>query len=696
MRRFRAISLLAALALVALLAANTANRAAEAEKSPAATRRSGPSPGQSLPLATNPAEGKAAEVKHVPDDDNYCIQCHATLTEKGQERLLVKAENFAGDAHWQKGLRCQDCHGGDPTVGEIKGHQANGDFRVVKSPAGLLEFCGRCHEPEKKELLGGGVGVHAKAGDKDDRGLKTPLACSKCHGSPAHHILPVRDSKSPVFLDNQVKTCGGCHPEHLKTYEESVHGQGLSKLGLLVTAVCANCHGAHGIYHGADTRSSLHPTRVAATCGKCHRFIEERLQASVHGGSSGAGGEAKRIAPGGKNNRKPSCTDCHQGHDLPDPNSLASRRQLPNRCGNCHANLTSRYALSLHGALTELGYDPAAKCSDCHGDHNILAVSNPHSPLSPRNRDATCRKCHPHAAGSFVNFDPHVDYTDGRRNPLVHTVYEVVLTFLLLTIGFFGLHSLLWFVRGIADVLNHGRVQGLRPGGLAYVRFPSVHRLGHTVLLVAFLGLALTGMPLKYSHTQWAKVMAQGIGGFPATSFWHRFFAVITFACMAAYLVRLACQFVAGRRRGMSVLGLVFGPDSPVPTWRDVKDFFAMLRWFAGLGPKPGFERWAYWEKFDFWGAAADILIIGSTGLVLWFPNFFCRFLPSKILERRPGDPFHPSLAGDGLRLQHSLLQHAFAAGQVSRGHVGDDRPGERRGIPGGAPRFLRPLAAGG
>ena len=68
----------------------------------------------------------------------------------------MKAEDFAGDAHWQKGLRCQDCHGGDPTVGEIKGHQANGDFRVAKSPAGLLEFCGRCHEPEKKELLGEG------------------------------------------------------------------------------------------------------------------------------------------------------------------------------------------------------------------------------------------------------------------------------------------------------------------------------------------------------------------------------------------------------------------------------------------------------------------------------------------------------------------------------------------------------------
>ncbi len=92
-------------------------------------------------------------------------------------------------------------------------------------------------------------------------------------------------------------------------------------------------------------------------------------------------------------------------------------------------------------------------------------------------------------------------------------------------------------------------------------------------------------------------------------------------------------QFAAGRRRGTPWLRVIFGPDSPVPNWRDVKDFFKMVRWFVGLGPKPGFERWAYWEKFDFWGASADIVIIGSTGLVLWFPNFFCSFLPGVTLN---------------------------------------------------------------
>jgi hypothetical protein len=98
-------------------------------------------------------------------------------------------------------------------------------------------------------------------------------------------------------------------------------------------------------------------------------------------------------------------------------------------------------------------------------------------------------------------------------------------------------------------------------------------------------------------------------------------------------MVRLARQFIASHRRGVPWLGVVFGPDSPVPNWRDVKDFCRMLRWFVGLGPKPTFERWAYWEKFDFWGACSDIVIIGSTGLVLWLPNFFCTFLPGVTLN---------------------------------------------------------------
>ena len=53
-----------------------------------------------------------------------------------------------------------------------------------------------------------------------------------------------------------------------------------------------------------------------------------------------------------------------------------------------------------------------------------------------------------------------------------------------------------------------------------------------------------------------------------------------------------------------------------------------MVRWFLFLGPKPTFERWTYWEKFDFIAVFWGMFAIGGSGLMLWFPEFFAAFLP--------------------------------------------------------------------
>lgn len=585
------------------------------------------------------AASKPVVIKHVPDDENSCIQCHKELTEKGQERFRIKLEDFTGDAHFQKNVKCQDCHGGDPTVFEIKAHQSGEkDFTVVKTPAGLPKFCGDCHPHEAKEM---GMGVHHKEGPKNDQGVGTPMACNKCHGSPSHHILPVHDRQSPVFLDNQVKTCGGCHDDNgklahgdkLDTYLKSVHGQAMNKKGLLGAPACANCHGAHAIYYATDARSTLHPTRVADTCGKCHRFIEDRLQASVHGRGAGAGGAAARNAPGGNSNLKPSCTSCHQGHDLIDPQSTAFRIQLPNRCGNCHDKLSSRYAMSLHGALTKLGYGPAAKCSDCHGAHDILPVNDVNSPLAGDNRVQTCQKCHVNANKNFSKFDPHADHRDAEANPSLHLLFKAMEILLFSVFGFFGLHTLLWFTRSLIHTLKHGRPKKLVPLQKGYVRFEPIHRILHVVVIVSFLGLALTGLPLKYNDQPWAKTLASAMRGFDATSTLHRFCALATIFYASAHLVWLGKKITQLRKQGMRWGTIVFGPDSPVPNFRDVKDFGRMVAWFFGLGKKPVFERWSYWEKFDYWAVFWGVAIIGMSGMMLWFPNFFSLFLPGGVLN---------------------------------------------------------------
>ena len=213
--------------------------------------------------------------------------------------------------------------------------------------------------------------VHAKAGQKNEQGRGTPLSCRRVTGPTSIRSCPWRTSDRRSLSTTRCKPVAGATRSNWETYGTTVHGHGLYEAGLLVTATCANCHGAHGIYRAADRRSTLYPANVAATCGKCHRFIAERLQASIHGRGTGPGGLAEAGCPGRKLAEAPSCTSCHQGHEIAMAESPRFRQHLPNLCGNCHANLSGRYAMSIHGELTELGYDPAANCYDCHGSHSI-------------------------------------------------------------------------------------------------------------------------------------------------------------------------------------------------------------------------------------------------------------------------------------------------------------------------------------
>jgi cytochrome b subunit of formate dehydrogenase len=81
------------------------------------------------------------------------------------------------------------------------------------------------------------------------------------------------------------------------------------------------------------------------------------------------------------------------------------------------------------------------------------------------------------------------------------------------------------------------------------------------------------------------------------------------------------------------VLRFLWGPDSMVPQPQDAKDLYDHLLWFIGRGPRPQFDRWTYWEKFDYWAVFWGMAIIGGSGLLLWFPFFFGQVLPGWIFN---------------------------------------------------------------
>ena len=77
----------------------------------------------------------------------------------------------------------------------------------------------------------------------------------------------------------------------------------------------------------------------------------------------------------------------------------------------------------------------------------------------------------------------------------------------------------------------------------------------------------------------------------------------------------------------------LFGPDSLFPNLKDLRDIKAMFKWFFFKGPKPIFDRWTYWEKFDFMAVFWGVAIIGSSGLILWAPEFFGKFMPGWVFN---------------------------------------------------------------
>jgi len=164
--------------------------------------------------------------------------------------------------------------------------------------------------------------------------------------------------------------------------------------------------------------------------------------------------------------------------------------------------------------------------------------------------------------------------------------------------------------------------------GRHFVRFTRAQRYLHAVLFTTFLGLAGTGLPLRFSESIWARGLAKGVGGFGAILFFHKLCAVALTLAFLIHVKDLITRVVVRREKG-----IFWGSTSMVSNWKDVKDLFGHLRWFLGLGPKPQFGRYAYWEKFDYWAVFWGMLVIGFSGYAMWFAPFFAHFLPGWALN---------------------------------------------------------------
>jgi len=163
-----------------------------------------------------------------------------------------------------------------------------------------------------------------------------------------------------------------------------------------------------------------------------------------------------------------------------------------------------------------------------------------------------------------------------------------------------------------------------RGAGPYLYRFSPLNRTLHALVVVSFLGLVMTGLPLHFAYTGWARVLVRLVGGLQSAGFIHRLCAIITFGYFFTHVGVLTYRLITNPNRK----SILWGPDSMVPQPKDLRDIIQMFKWFFGKAPRPEFERYSYMEKFDYWAVFWGVAIIGGSGLMLWLPEFFARFMP--------------------------------------------------------------------
>jgi formate dehydrogenase gamma subunit len=429
--------------------------------------------------------------------------------------------------------------------------------------------------------------------------------CASCHADlTSNHP----DDNLPAKPAN----CKACHETQSESYGASVHGLALAR-GEKGSATCSDCHDGHTILPPTSPDSPLHFSRLAATCGACHEQAAKDVEESVHG---------KAVAAGHR--EAPTCTDCHSEHKIEALKNSSAMKISVEVCSRCHASerMNTKYNLppdrvktffdSYHGLAAQYGSTLAANCASCHGVHKILPSADPRSSIYKTNLVVTCGKCHPGATENFAQSKVHVDAaatSDGagvgeQINRWVRRIYLVLIVG---TIGFMLVHNLLLFGKKVRA--------RYRAADLSVPRMSLSQRTQHVILALSFIALAVTGFALKFPDSWIGKAM----GSSEMFRSWsHRIAGVILLVAGVYHIIYLLTK-PEGRQLVKDFL----------PVTKDLKDVADSAKYLTGLSPnKAKIGRFGYAEKMEYWAVVWGTVIMGVTGLVIWFKMDVTRFLP--------------------------------------------------------------------
>lgn len=529
--------------------------------------------------------------------------------------------------------------------------------------------------------------------------------CNACHEvdvprfeKSAHGSLDCRDCHSGItklpHADKPAKVaCASCHGDETKEYAKSVHGQS-KKEGMADAASCLSCHGApHEILGSSNPASKTAKKNMPDTCGACHSnpdFLArhkipfakpvEAYRLSVHGRAVARGEEAAA-----------SCSDCHGSHGIQSGkggHASTNHEFIAQTCGKCHSDVQEVYDASVHGKAVKAGAKGAPVCTDCHGEHNILAPSEAGSLVNPaRVSTATCGRCHGDerlSARYNLPTDKLPSFEDSYHGLAMRGGAQTVAN----CGSCHGIHNILASSdpkstihpknlgqtcgrchAGVGDRFAIGAVH-LKPGSGPENSVVKWIRLVYLVLIPATIGFMLLHNGLdwfakvrrgRHTHVTGGEVprmnlkfrIAHGmvvlsfitlvITGF-ALKFpdaaWVKAFQEFDPTSqyrglvhrIAAVVISLATVFhlvhVAVVKRDRVILREL------MPTFQDAKDMIAMLRFNLGFSKtRPTFGMFGYPEKMEYWAYMWGTIVMAATGLLLWANNWSMRHFPKWVTD---------------------------------------------------------------
>lgn len=607
-----------------------------------------------------------------------CLACHedkTLTTERKGKSVSLYVDRAVQKKSSHAKLICTACHTGFDAQ--------NVPHKEKIEPVNCLA----CHNDAPAKHLFHASMRTAKAG-----GASLAESCKQCHGT--HDVAAIKSPGSKFHGAGVAEVCGKCHGQEKERYLTSTHGKAAAS-GILSVPNCISCHQNRITGLNGSKDSSSVKIAQEKMCLACHldnpdvrarvapsaKFIAA-YEHSVHGSALLKG-----------NGAAANCVDCHGSHAIQrerETTSSVNRANIPATCAKCHGSIENEYAESIHGKSALNGNREAPVCTNCHGEHNILAPSNPAAPTAPGNvSQQVCSPCHSSvtlnekygiAGNRFQTFDAsyhglairsgstqvaNCASCHGVHNikPSSDSTSSVSKSRLAVTCGkchpgandrftIGSVHAateekedpLLYWISSIYVILISSIIGAMVLHNLFDFYRKSKRKLrirrgleteehvGHTLYVRMTLAERIQHASLVVSF--FTLVITGFMLRYP-DAFW-----VVSIRNLNAHIFGLR-----GLLHRIAAVALVCTSlyhcyyifftergkqliQDLLPRWNDVTDALAVLKYNFGFSKtKPKFGRFSYIEKSEYWALVWGNVVMVTTGFILWFDNTFMGLL---------------------------------------------------------------------